>query len=80
MNLSPKDRSALSKIGKIGGLASSKKFTKEERISRAKKAAAIRWGKEDLISSHPFTPDGNGICQYEVTWSGPCGSGKEAHN
>ena len=39
-------RERLRELGMIGGRASAKKLSKEQRSLKAKKAAAARWGKK----------------------------------
>jgi hypothetical protein len=39
-------RERLKELGAIGGKATAKKLSKDQRAEKAKKAAAARWGKK----------------------------------
>jgi hypothetical protein len=50
MVLPMKKALTIQEFASMGGTASAKRLTKAERVAKAKKAAAARWGKERKAS------------------------------
>jgi len=44
-------------LGRLGGLATSKKMTKEEKKAHSKKMLLVRWGEKHLTGKATINPE-----------------------